>query len=136
MKHHVDRGFEQRKLSPHRFAHPPLDAVAVHRLAHRLAYGEADARSVRACAAHRSTVRAECRAQREEVAHLFGELLAAGLVDALVVGVLAQAAGGPLDLCLGWVCSGHVSLCVCVGERYRDTASEIPSGAKSVLKKA
>jgi hypothetical protein len=51
MEHQIDRGFEQWKLLPHRLPHPPLDAVAVHRLAHRLAYRKPNPRRVRADAA-------------------------------------------------------------------------------------
>ena len=80
----VDWGGELGEVPADGLAHAALDAVAVDGLAHDLAYGESDARGGLGEVAVGG-------AGGDEVAHLLGELLAAGLVNALVVGVFPQA---------------------------------------------
>ena len=46
IKHHVDRAIALPGRQPHRFAHPPLDAVALDRSSQHLAHGESYARCV------------------------------------------------------------------------------------------
>jgi len=71
-------------------AHAALDAVAIDGPAHDFAYGESHARACGLCATQRCTVGTELRTKSEEVRHLLRELLAAGLVDALIIGVFAE----------------------------------------------
>ena len=91
MEDDVDRRGEGAEVVAHHLAHAALDAVAIDGLAHDLAHGKAHARAGGAGIAERCAVGAELGAEGEEVAHLLRELLAAGLVDALIVGVFAGA---------------------------------------------
>jgi hypothetical protein len=86
VKDDVHRGVEEVEVLADGLAQPSLDAVAVDGLAHDLADGEADAGRAGVLARRRG-------AEGEEVGHLFRELFAARLVDALVVGVFAKAEG-------------------------------------------
>ena len=84
VKDDVDRGGEMRECGADGFAQAALDAVAIDRLAEGLGNGEADA-GAGGCGA------AGCWAGCVEVGELLAELLAAGLVDELVVGVFAES---------------------------------------------
>jgi hypothetical protein len=82
----IDGCLEQMQVFADGLAHAALDAVAVDGLAHDLADGEADA--------GRADLFTWLKgAEGKEEGHLFRELLAARLVDALVVGVFAEAEG-------------------------------------------
>jgi hypothetical protein len=87
MQDDVDRRCEQRERGADGLAQAALDAVAIDGFAEGLGYREADARA----GGLGSPV---CRAQRVEVGELLCELLAAGLLDELVVGMFAQAVCG------------------------------------------
>jgi hypothetical protein len=71
-------------------AHAALDAVAVDGLAHYFSDSKANAWTCGVRATQGCAIRAERRTQKEEVRHLLRELFAAGLVDALIVGVFAK----------------------------------------------
>lgn len=100
----VDGSVEGGKVAADGLAHAALNAVAVDRLAHDLSYGKTDAGTGGVGIAERLAVGALQGPKGEEVAHLFGELLAARLIDALVVGVFAQAEG---DGCFGFAGAGR-----------------------------
>lgn len=85
----VDGEGEEIEIVADGLAHAALDAVAVDGLAHDFADGKADAGAGGVGVAERFAVCTERGAEAVEVAHLLGELLAADLVDALVVGVFA-----------------------------------------------
>jgi hypothetical protein len=85
----IDRSVEGGEIFADGLAHAALDSVAIDGLTHDFADGESDARACGVCVAKRGAVRAKLRTKNEEVRHLFCELLAAGFVDALIVGVFA-----------------------------------------------
>jgi hypothetical protein len=87
---YVDWGMEGGKIFANRFAHTALDAIAIYSFAHNLADGETDAGARGVRIAERRAVGTEERAWSEKVGHLSGELFAAGLVHALIVGVFAE----------------------------------------------
>jgi hypothetical protein len=93
MKNDIYWGVERRQIVAYSFAHTALDAVAINCLAHYLANSETDARALGVCAAQQFAIRAELRAQGEKVRHLFRELFAAGLVNALIVSVFSETEG-------------------------------------------
>lgn len=72
------------KLQPHCLAHPALDAVPVDSLTHHPAYCQPDTR-----AGNRGQLLGSAHAKK--VAQRAGLILAADLVDLLIVGVAAQA---------------------------------------------
>jgi hypothetical protein len=86
VKNDIERAFEQSDVTTHGFTHPALDSIPIHRLSHHLANGKPNPRAGPIVASLRI-------ARRDEVAHLPGELLAARLIDALVIGVFAEAKG-------------------------------------------
>jgi len=86
MEDDVDGRGEEWEGGADGFAQAALDAVAVDGFAEGFGDGEADAGAWGVGAALSG-------AKGVEVGDLFGELLAAGLVDELVVGVFAQAVG-------------------------------------------
>jgi hypothetical protein len=86
VKNDIERAFEQSDIATHGFTHPALDSIPIHRLSHHLANGKANPWAGHIVASLRI-------ARRDEVAHLPGELLAARLIDALVIGVFAEAKG-------------------------------------------
>ncbi len=91
MEDDIDGRSKQREVFADGLAHTPLDAIAVDGLPHDFANGEADAGC---CEVGRLTgMRIRFRPKGEEVAHLLRELLAARLVDALVIGVFAEPEG-------------------------------------------
>jgi hypothetical protein len=94
MKYDVDRNAQERKLPANRFAHAPLDAIAMDGIPQYLAYRQTDASTLRVGATQRMPVCAFRGAQQEEVTHLFTELLAAAGIYALIVGMFAQPASG------------------------------------------
>ena len=83
MEDDVDVCGERADVEANRFAHSALDVVAVDSLAHDAAGGETNA------GAMQRSARVEWP-QREEVTHRSGELFAALLIDALIIGVFAQ----------------------------------------------
>jgi hypothetical protein len=89
----VHRSVERGQVFANDLPHAAFDAVAVDGLAHDFADGEADAGGVGVGVAEGGAVGPKLRAEGEEVAHLLAELFAAGLVDALVIGMFAQAEG-------------------------------------------
>ena len=87
MQDDVDGRGEQREGRADSLAQAALDAVAIDGFAERLGHGEADARAGGGGAS--ASAGREC----VEVGELLAELLAASLVDELVVGVFAEAVG-------------------------------------------
>src|SRR5277367_5546923 len=82
MQHDVDGLREAVKIEAHRLAHTPLDAVAVHSLAKYASSGKTYARTLRHIV--------ERCAQTKEIAHRWREVLAALLVNTLIIRVLSQ----------------------------------------------
>jgi hypothetical protein len=91
MKDYVDRRTEGREVFANSLAHAAFDAVAIDRFAHDFADSETDARACGVRIAQWRAVGAYLGAEDEEVRHLFGELFAACLVNALIVGVFTKA---------------------------------------------
>ena len=89
MQDEVYRSGEQGQGMADSLPHATLDAVAVDGFAERFGNGETDAWA--GCGAALLALR---RAKGVELADLFGELLAAGLVDALEVSVFPQPVSG------------------------------------------
>src|SRR5271154_4570807 len=77
MQYDVDGLRQATKIDAHRLAHTPLDAVAIDSLAKYASGGKAHARSLRYVV--------ELCAQAEEIAHRGREVLAASLVNTLIV---------------------------------------------------
>jgi hypothetical protein len=74
---HVDIARQQGQVQPHRFAHAPLDAVAVDRFAQNAAGGQTHTRTNAG------------RPLSKKVCHRRREVFAAPLINALIVCVLA-----------------------------------------------
>lgn len=112
----IDRAAEGGEVFANGLSHPPLDTVAIDRLAHDLPDGQAHARSRVLGVTERRAVRPKLRAQRVEVAHLPSELLTAGLIHALIVNMFAEAKrdGGFCFAGVGhrWRGGGHVLILV------------------------
>ena len=87
MEDDVDREAEGGEVGADGLAHAALDAVAVYGFAHDLAYGEADSGS----GGVNGALGCFRGAEGEKEGHLLAELLAARLIDALVVGVFTEA---------------------------------------------
>lgn len=91
MKDYVNGSTKGGEVLADGLAHASLDTVAIDRFAHDFADSESDARACGVRIAQRRAIGAYLRAQDEEVRHLFGELFAACLVNALIVGVFTKA---------------------------------------------
>jgi hypothetical protein len=90
MEDYVDGCAEGGEVFADGFAHTALDAIAIDGFAQDLADGEADAWGGDAGIAKWGAIWPKLRAEAEEKAHLLCKLLAAGFVDALIVGVFAK----------------------------------------------
>jgi hypothetical protein len=137
VKDYVDRGIESGQVVADGLAHAPLDAVAIDGLAHHFADGEANAGAGDIDIPQGRAVWSKLRTKGEEVRHLFCELLAAGFVDALVVGVFAKtkddgSSSHTAGLDLSWssiervkgVCSEPVCIVVVVSMRAIQVSSD------------
>jgi hypothetical protein len=93
MEDYIDWSMKGGKIFADCLAHAALDAIAIYSFAQHLADGESDAGACGVSVAERRAVWTEQRARSEKVGHLSGELFAAGLVHALVVGVFAKTEG-------------------------------------------
>jgi hypothetical protein len=80
MQHNIDIVRQQSQVHPNRFAHTPLDAVALHCLAQNAPSSQPNARTN---GRSRSPL-------GEKICHGAGKVLAAPLVHALVVSMLAE----------------------------------------------
>ncbi len=89
MQDQIEAGRQHVDVMANDLAHAPLDAIAFVSFSQHLARGQANARPD----GERNSDGFCCGgAHGREPGHGSGELLAGGLVDALVIGVLAKAA--------------------------------------------
>jgi hypothetical protein len=79
MQHDVDIARQQSQVHPHRFAHTPLDTVALHRLT----------QNAPSCQPNARTNRPSRGPLSKKIRHGPGKVFAAPLVHALIVSMLA-----------------------------------------------
>ena len=94
MQNDVDRRVEGVDVLSHSFPDAPLDAIALHGIAHGPTDSESDSRTGERLDTVAAQVCSFWIAQQEEVAHLLAKPLAAGLIDPLIISVPAKFVGG------------------------------------------